>query len=167
MIRFLLPLMLAASAGSATAAGPGISSLSWLSGCWAAEGGEPGSGEQWSAPAGETMLGMARTVRDGKTTQFEFMELRHLPDGTLAFIAHPSGQRSATFPVLRIGGSEVVFENLQHDFPQRVAYAREGDHGLQARIEGMRGGTLRVSEFPMDRVACPEGPSILVSGDDR
>ncbi|MEN1956094.1 DUF6265 family protein [Luteimonas changyuni] len=153
-----IPLLLSVFAmASASAAGPGLSSLSWLSGCWASEGGEPGSGEQWSAPAGGTMLGMGRTVKDGKTAQFEFMELRHLPDGTLAFIAHPSGQRTTTFPVLRISGSEVVFENLQHDFPQRVAYAREGDHRLRARIEGMRGETLRVVEFPMDRVACRGG----------
>lgn len=153
MRQILLPLA-ALVLGHASAAEPEISGVSWLSGCWAAEGGEPGSGEQWTSVAGNTMLGMSRTVKDGKTAQFEFMELRYLADGRLAFIAHPSGQRTTTFPVLSISDSEAVFENLQHDFPQRVAYAREGEDRLKARIEGMRKGALRVIEFPMGRVAC-------------
>ena len=150
-----LPLMLAAFViSSASAAEPELARLSWLSGCWAREGGEPGSGEHWTSLAGETMLGTSRTVKRGKTVEFEFMELRYLPDGKLAFVAHPSGQRTAVFPVLGISDSEVVFENPQHDFPQRVAYAREGDSRLRARIEGVQKGELQVIHFPMSRVAC-------------
>ena len=150
-----LPLVLAAFViCTASAAGQEISRLSWLSGCWASEGGEPGSGEHWTSLAGATMLGTSRTVKHGKTVEFEFMELRYLPDGKLAFIAHPSGQRTTAFPVLSISDSEVVFENPQHDFPQRVAYAREGDSRLRARIEGVRKGALRVIDFPMSRVPC-------------
>lgn len=100
------------------------------------------------------MLGTSRTVKKGKTVQFEFMELRYLTDGKLAFIAHPSSQRTTTFPVLRISDSEAVFENPQHDFPQRVVYARAGDSKLKARIEGTRNGAVRVIEFPMRRIAC-------------
>jgi len=38
-------------------------------------------------------------------------------DGKLAYIAHPSGQRTTAFPLLRISDSEVVFGNPEHDFP--------------------------------------------------
>jgi len=150
-IAFTLGAFLACSA---CAAEPGIAQLSWLSGCWASEGGEPGSGEHWMPPAGETMFGTSRTVMRGKTIEFEFMELRTMPDGKLAFIAHPSGKDATIFPALQVGDPEAVFENLQHDFPQRVAYVREGNSRLRARIEGMREGVLRVIEFPMIRVAC-------------
>jgi hypothetical protein len=144
--------------GNTCAAEPEIAKLSWLAGCWASEGGEPGSGEHWTSLAGETMLGTSRTVKHGKTVEFEFMELRYLPDGKLAFIAHPSGQRTTVFPVLRISDSEVVFENPEHDFPQRVSYAREGESKLRARVEGNRKGTHRVIEFPMSRETC--GPKV-------
>jgi hypothetical protein len=50
--------------------------------------------------------------------------------------------------------NEVVFENAQHDFPQRVAYKLEPDGKLAARIEGTRNGSLRVIDFPMSRVSC-------------
>jgi hypothetical protein len=82
------------------------------------------------------------------------MEIGYLPDGKLAFTAHPSGQASAVFALLRITQTEAVFENLEHDLPQRVAYAKEGESKLRARIEGTQDGKLRVIEFPMTRTSC-------------
>ena len=139
---------------AAVAAEPDIARLGWLAGCWTSDGGEPGSGERWTPLAGDTLLGVSRTIRQGKTVEFEFLEIRYLPDGKLAFVAHPSGQATAAFPLLRISEAEVVFENLQHDFPQRIAYAKDGESKLRARIEGMQGGELRVIEFPMSRTSC-------------
>jgi hypothetical protein len=151
VITFALASLLA---GSAVAAEPDIAKLAWLAGCWRSESAEPGSGEQWTQLAGGMMLGTSRTVRQGKTVEFEFLQLRELPNGKLAFIAMPAGQSTTTFPLLRIDDAEAVFENLEHDFPQRVAYARDGEAKLRARIEGMRDGALRVIEFPMSRVSC-------------
>lgn len=129
-----------------------ISELHWLAGCWAGQKSEPGTEEHWLAAAAGTMFGISRTVRDGRTTQFEFMEIREI-GGKLAFTAHPSGQPSATFPLLRIGHREAVFENPQHDFPQRVIYRLDGNV-LRARIEGRRSGQVKGINFPMDRVPC-------------
>ena len=108
------------------------------------------------APAGGTMLGMSRTVKQGRTVEFEFMQIRTTDTGSLAFIAKPSGQDEATFPLLRLTDSEAAFENLQHDFPQRVIYRLDGAT-LRARIEGMRNGSIRAMEFPMTRTACAAG----------
>lgn len=141
-------------ASQACAAEPQIESVTWLAGCWASDGGERGSEERWTPLAGGTMLGVGRTVEKGKTVAFEFMEIRVLPDGKLAFIAHPAGQGTTVFTALRASGSEVVFENPEHDFPQRVAYAKDGESKLRARIEGTEAGALRVIEFPMSRTSC-------------
>ena len=141
-------------AGTVGAAESEIDKVAWLAGCWVSDGAEPGSEERWTPLAGGTMLGVGRTIREGKTVAFEFMEIRHLPDGTLAFVGHPSGQDTAVFTALRVSDSEVVFENPQHDFPQRVAYAKDGESKLRARIEGTEGGALRVIEFPMTRTSC-------------
>jgi hypothetical protein len=141
-------------ASAADAAEPEIEKVAWLAGCWASDGAEPGSEERWMPLAGGTMLGVSRTVRQGKTVAFEFMEIRNLADGKLAFVAHPSGQDTAVFAALRVSDSEVVFENPEHDFPQRVAYAKDGDSKLRARIEGTENGAVRVIEFPMSRTRC-------------
>ena len=142
------------SGNHAAAAADDIEKLAWLAGCWKSESAEPGSGEQWTPLAGGTMLGTSRTVKQGRTVEFEFMQLGRLPDGRLAFTAHPSGQRATVFPLLRISDTEAAFENPEHDFPQRVVYARDGRTRLRARIEGVRNGKLRIIEFPMARVSC-------------
>ena len=154
--RSLTVFLLAGS--TAQAAPPDLSRLAWLSGCWQGEGAEAGSGEQWTPLAGGTLLGVGRTVRNGRTVAHEFMQIRAQQDGRLAFLAQPSGQRPAAFPLLHLGEAEAVFENLQHDFPQRVVYARDGSGKLQARIEGMVDGQLRVVPFPMSRVSCDALP---------
>lgn len=154
----LAPLFLAALVGLAPAspwaAEAGVEQLAWLAGCWQAESGEPGSVEHWLPPAGGTMLGVSRTVRQGRTVAFEFMQLRRQPDGVLALIPQPSGQPPTIFRLSSLGAAEVVFENPQHDFPQRIVYARPDDTRLLARIEGLRQGLARTIEFSFVRVAC-------------
>jgi hypothetical protein len=128
--------------------------MGWLAGCWAAEGKEFGSGETWLQPAGGTMLGVGRTIRSGRTVDFEFMRITTNTEGRLIFVAIPSGQRQTTFIATTTGPDEAVFENPEHDFPQRVMYRKRGSDAAVARIEGLRGGVVRGIDFPMRRVSC-------------
>ena len=141
-------------ATNAVAADSDITSLAWLAGCWSPEKAEPGSVEHWLPPAGGTMLGESRTVKNGQTVEFEFMQLRVNADGKLVFIALPSGQKETTFVASSVGEHSVTFENPRHDFPQKVTYRLESSDRLVARIEGTRGGTLRGFDIPMRRGAC-------------
>ncbi|WP_280156238.1 DUF6265 family protein [Piscinibacter sp. XHJ-5] len=129
-----------------------LTRLGWLAGCWRSESGDAGSGEHWMPLAGGTMLGIGRTVRQGRTVEHEFLQIREV-DGRLVYIATPSGQKTAMFTAARVGDGEVMFENPQHDFPQRILYRREGQK-LHARIEGMRNGAPRGIDYPMQRVPC-------------
>lgn len=157
------PLLFSVSLACCTSAlAAPIDRLAWLGGCWASTTGEPGSGEQWLAPAGGSMLGVGRTVKNGKTSEYEFLHIRADDEGKLLYIALPSGQKQATFTEKAgdkgddkaADGNQIVFENLQHDFPQRVIYRLENPQKLLARIEGMRGGKLKGIDFPLQRVAC-------------
>jgi hypothetical protein len=131
-----------------------VTALAWLAGCWAPEKGEAGSLEHWLPPAGGTMLGVSRTIKNGRTVEHEFMQLRVNADGKLVFIALPSGQTEATFVASSVSKDSVTFENPQHDFPQKVSYRLESADRLIGRIEGNRGGSLRGIDFPMRRVPC-------------
>ncbi|WP_435014250.1 DUF6265 family protein [Xanthomonas arboricola] len=153
-LPFLVAILVLLAGTGKSARAADISQLAWLGGCWKSDTAEPGSGEHWLPLAGGSLLGVNRTVKQGKTVEFEFMQIRAAESGQLAFIAMPSGQKTVVFPLLRLGETDVVFENPQHDFPQRVIYQLEGETKLRARIEGMRKGALRVIEFPMNRVSC-------------
>ena len=98
------------------------------------------------------MIGVGRTIRDGKMTAYEMIVLREQGD-RLAYEAHPSGQASTTFLSTRISASELVFENPAHDFPQEVGYRRDGD-SLLAWIRGTKNGQERRIEFPYTRARC-------------
>lgn len=141
-------------AGPSTAqplpAADALQPVAWLAGCWARRDADAGSIEHWMPPAGGTMFGMARTLKAGRTIEHEFLELRAQPDGAVVYTAHPSGQKTTSFRLVRHSSDELVFENPEHDFPQRVLYRRDGE-GMTARIEGMRNGRLRGIDFPFRR----------------
>ena len=71
----------------------------------------------------------------------------------LAYEAHPADQAVTVFHSTVVTESSAVFENLEHDFPQRVGYERNGD-ALTAYIEGPMNGQTRRIEFPYRRVSC-------------
>lgn len=129
-----------------------IASVAWLQGCWQMTSGDRIVEEQWMAPRAGVMLSIGRTVRGEKLVEYEWVMLSE-KDGRLAYDAHPSGQPSAIFTAQSASGTEVVFENPQHDFPQRVGYRRDGETML-AWIEGVVAGKSRRVEFPYRRVAC-------------
>jgi hypothetical protein len=158
---FVRALLVALAAGGALPpafgqTANGLDRLAWLAGCWTHEASEAGTEEHWMQPAGGTMLGTGRTVKAGKTVEFEFMRIHVAPDGRLLFTALPSGQKEATFTEFRSAASEIGFENREHDFPQRVIYKLQGTTRLLASIEGTRKGMARTIEFPMQRAKCAQ-----------
>jgi hypothetical protein len=148
-------LAFCSSLASSQLAAP-LDNVAWLTGCWAADGGEPGSVEHWLAPAGGSMFGVSRSVRAGRLSQFEFMTIRTLPDGRLVFVALPGGKNSTEFTSASLTAGEVVFENAKHDFPNRVIYRRIGEKTMLGRIEGVANGQPRAVDFPFTRTACAE-----------
>ncbi len=133
---------------------PAAEPLEWLAGCWRLSRGGSVVDEQWLRPLGGVMLGSSRTVRGGKTVEYELMVLRYTADGA-TYEAHPSGQAVATFTSRSAPtGAEIVFENPAHDFPQRVGYRRASADSVVAWISGPAGSSTRTIEFPYARAAC-------------
>src|SRR6478736_8036018 len=95
------------------AAMPQLTKLAWLAGSWRMEKAGRVTEEQWMAPSGGTMLGMSRTVVKGRVVEYEFMQVREGPGGTLFFVARPSGQPEAAFQLLSLEDNGVIFENRE------------------------------------------------------
>src|SRR5688500_2938617 len=107
-----------ATAAPADAQETSLSRVAWLTGCWAFTDADGSVEENWMGPRGGAMIASGRTVRAGKLAGYEMVILREV-DGKLQYEAHPAGQPVATFTSTSIGESSVLFENPQHDFPQR------------------------------------------------
>ncbi|AAK24429.1 DUF6265 family protein [Caulobacter vibrioides] len=141
---------------SVVAAPTDIDKLAFMGGCWTLV--RPNGTkieEQWLAPAGGAMIGMSRSVRDGKLREFEFMRIVPGEDGTLRYVAIPSGQAETAFPLKDLAANAVTFENPKNGFPQRILYLLADRDTLVARIEGSVNGQERSADFPYKR--CPAG----------
>jgi hypothetical protein len=99
-------------------------------------------------------MGMSRTVRNEKTIAFEHVRLEQSEDGSIRYVANPSGQKEAAFALVKLEGTKAVFENPAHDFPQRIIYHLLSPDSLAARVEGTINGKERSSDFPYRRVRC-------------
>jgi hypothetical protein len=146
-------LLAAVAQAQAPAAQPTLQDLAWLAGHWRIADGDRVVDEQWMAPAGGLMMGMARNVQAGKVREYEFTLLRQEPNGDILYIASPSKQAQTAFTLTSLRDGEAVFENPQHDFPKKVIYKRQADGSLLAAIEGPgRDGKPRRVEYPYKRV---------------
>ena len=143
----MLALILAASLAGPPAT---IDQMAWLQGCWTQTKPNGVVEERWMGPGGGVMLGMGRTLKDGKLRDYEYTRIVEA-DGSLAYMAEPSGQEKATFPLKSLTPDMAVFENPAHDFPQRVIYRRLGADQIVARIEGQIGGRAKSVDFPYKR----------------
>jgi hypothetical protein len=119
---------------------PILSDLAWMAGSWS---GTTDRGiemeEHWTAPKGNSMVGIHRDVGKGRTMLFEFLRIEQQGD-QIVYLSMPNGRSPATpFPLKDVSGARVVFENPAHDFPQRIIYWKDGAD-LRARIEGTMNG---------------------------
>jgi hypothetical protein len=138
----------------APVARPTLQDFAWLAGHWRIKQGDRLVDEQWMAPAGGLMMGMARNVQADKVREYEFTLLRQEPNGDIVYVASPSKQTQTTFKLTSLRGGEAVFENPEHDFPKKIVYARQPDGSLVTAIEGPgRDGKPRRVEYPFKRVS--------------
>ena len=129
-----------ALAGIAMPAAAQESGLGWMSGGWCtAPEGDAQVCEAWSEEIAGGVVGISSTRKGGAEVSSERMAIS-ASQGTLTFIAMPSGAAAPTrFPLISRGAAELVFENREHDYPQRIRYWRESDV-LMAEISVADGG---------------------------
>jgi hypothetical protein len=110
-----VPLLLAAS----------VSDFGWMAGSWREIKGQGWTEEVWMAPKAGIMLGMSRTGQRGNAETFEFLRIEG--DTIVTLYASPEGKPATAFKLAKSGPKEIIFENAENDFPQRIRYAREGE----------------------------------------
>ena len=111
--------------------------------------------EHWTAPKGNSMIGIHRDVAKGRTLLFEFLRIEQQGD-QIVDLSMPNGRSPATpFPLKEAAlahGS--CSRHPMHDFPQRIIYWKDGNV-LRARIEGTMNGKAGSEEWRWSP-GCPE-----------
>ena len=131
--------------------GPDLDAFSWLEGEWIRASGGVTVVESWRRVSEATMEGTVTRSADGTSRVTEHLRLERMGDGVF-YTAKPLENRLPTpFELVEWSDGRFVFENPDHDFPQRIVYLRDGDDGLVARIEGPMDGETRSIDFVFER----------------
>ena len=114
---------------------PDLDDLSFLSGAWGVDGTVV---EYWLPPLRGLMVGVNRAPEGTDTPFFEFLLIEQRADG-IYYVASPRGTGTTAFRLTQVSDGYAVFENPEHDFPQKIVYRRDGDT-LEAEVGATRNG---------------------------
>jgi uncharacterized protein DUF6265 len=152
------PMMIVASAVALMAAAPlpaqapsgGAETLAWMEGAWAGEKNGVAMEELWTGPRGGALLGLHRDVKGQRLLSWEFLRIQ-ATDAGIVYFASPRSAPPTAFKLVEAGEKRAVFENKEHDFPQRILYWVDAKGALHARIEGPQGGKTVAEEWVWTR----------------
>lgn len=128
--------------------------LQGLEGLWKMETSRGAIYEEWQAKTNSKMTGRSYRINNTDTVVMERIEL-YLEGNDIIYspvVSNQNNQQAITFRLISITDGRYIFENKAHDFPQRVIYKIVSKDTVHARIEGIRNGQERGSDFRYSRV---------------
>lgn len=106
--------------------------------------------EEWKSVNDAELTATSYSVKNGESFIGENIYLKKLAD-YWTYIAIPKGQKPTLFTLIEFTDTKYVFENKEHDFPQRVIYEFHYGDKLTASIEGNINNEFRRREFKFTR----------------
>lgn len=150
LAMLLLAVMPTAAAAEQVADTP-IVAFHWLLGHWTRvdlPAGRSGD-EQWRAQDA-ALIGVGSSYRDGVLRFREQLRIVVQGDDVFYVADVPGNPAPVKFRLIACDGESAVFENLQHDYPQRIAYRRDG-----SRLIATTSGNGREQRFLFERADAP------------
>ncbi len=153
-IFIIVGLLLVGAYGCTNSASSRLSltELHWLCGEWKGTGGGGMWFEVWEKEQDGNLSGFAYALKGPDTIFTEIMSIRQEGEVIVfrADVAH--NDAPVPFELIEVTSKGAVFQNLEHDFPNRIIYAHTRGDMLLARIEGVREGKPDTVRFFMSRV---------------
>jgi hypothetical protein len=153
---FFVPSGLASDTGEPWS----IDDLAFIAGHWVGTNTAGSFEETWLPPGGGMLVGLHRDVKMDGSVFYEFLRIEERATG-IYYVAKPSNQPEGEFKLKavradadgvapgspqasrRIVIAVAIFENPEHDFPQRIIYELLADGALRASIHGTVDGKDR------------------------
>jgi hypothetical protein len=135
-LSFLFTAVLLASCSESAK----IEELKWLQGTW--EGMDNNNGlvfvEVWEKGTGNSLNGKGATITPEGDTVFKETLKIELVEGTPYYVATvPENPGPVLFKMVEADETHCIFENLDHDFPQRISYTLETKSTMSVKLEGV------------------------------
>ncbi len=103
--------------------------LKWLFGRWARTNAPPGQTgmESWTKTSRDKFIGMGLTLKGRDTVFTENLQIMARKDGVYYVAEVRENKGPVSFRLIDITATGFVCENVEHDFPKRIAYQLTGN----------------------------------------
>jgi hypothetical protein len=102
--------------------------------------------EEWKFINETELSGIGFSIEEGDTVISEKLYLKKFAD-QWAYIAIPENQEITLFSLKEYSHNKFIFENNEHNYPQRIIYEFTFDGKLKAAIEGVIEDELMRRDF--------------------
>jgi hypothetical protein len=129
-----------------------LKNLEWVIGTWKRETSHGIMYENWKMINDTLMKGKVYRLMEADTVVMEQLSLEII-DGDIFYVpVVPHNKGAVYFKLIEQPGDKSIFENPEHDFPQRIIYSKISGDSLHARIEGMNKGIESGRDFYFKRI---------------
>ena len=130
-----------------------LSKAAWLIGTWENKTSRGTIYETWKKNGKDEFSGKSYIIKEKDTITFETIRLVQTQSGVfyIPVVKDQNDGQPVKFEGKMLSDSQLVFENLQHDFPQVITYTKINKDSLVATISGIKNGKERKQFFPMKR----------------
>lgn len=109
--------------------------------------------EYWEVK-NDVYTGWSKTWKDTSIISSESVAIIE-ENESVYYVVNVSGHnddKPVRFKLVETGTEKLVFENKEHDFPQRIIYTRINRNEMLAQIEGEKGGKIKTIDFAYTRI---------------
>ena len=139
-----------------------VQQLDWIAGAWGGTLGDRTIEQHWSAPAGNSIVAMYRSIRNNQVTLYELLAIEQEGDAVVLRIKHfapgpglvgrEAKDESVNHTLVRLDGRTAVFQGTGGDNPAKVSFASPDAQSLTIVVERMRDGAPASTEFKYTRL---------------
>ena len=127
-----------------------LESFDFLIGKWEADFGKFKYYEEWQKET-DKLSGNGYRIKESQKFDGGKLLLINI-HGYISYIATVGKQQPILFALVKSGENKYVFENKEHDFPQRIIYQLINNDTLQVLVEGNLKGEFSQDTYNMIRV---------------
>ncbi|MCU0415083.1 MAG: DUF6265 family protein [Ignavibacteriaceae bacterium] len=107
--------------------------------------------EEWRLINVSELIGIGFSIEEGDTVLSEELYVKKFAD-KWAYVALPVNQTITLFALTEYSENKFIFENEEHDYPQKIIYEFTADGKLNAATEGIIEGELMRRDFSFIRI---------------
>lgn len=140
-----------------------VQQLAWLAGAWSGTLGDRIIEQHWSAPSGNSMVAMYRSIRNDQAQLYELLAIEQEGDAVVLRIKHfapgpglvgrEAKDESINHTLVRLDGRTATFQGTGVDNPARVSFSSPDAQTLTIVVERLREGVPASTEFKYTRLA--------------